>query len=207
MPSEIERKFLIKPTAWKPATRGIEYRQGYLSSVKARVVRVRIAGEKAFLAIKGATQKLSRLEFEYPIPMAHAATMLGQLCERPLIEKTRYQQIVGSHTWEIDVFHGDNHGLIVAEVEVSSETEAFERPSWVAEEVSGDPRYFNDNLIMNPFKAWGTTRAKKAKRIKPPRRVAKTAGAKKSSFKHASKRKSPRRRRERARRDRSSPSV
>jgi len=106
------------------------------------------------------------------------------------------QQTVGSHTWEIDVFHGDNDGLIVAEVEVSSETEAFVRPSWVAEEVSGDPRYFNNNLIMNPFKAWGTTRAKTAKRIKPPRRVAKTAGAKKSSFKHASKRKSPRRRRE-----------
>src|ERR1700730_18483772 len=124
MPSEIERKFLIKPTAWKPATRGIEYRQGYLSSVKDRVVRVRIAGEKAFLTIKGATQNLSRLELEYPIPMAHAATMLGQLCERPLIKKTGYQQIVGSHTWEI---------------------EAFERPSWVAEEVSGDPRYFNNN--------------------------------------------------------------
>ena len=155
MATEIERKFLIEPAAWKPSTSGVIYRQGYLSSVKERVVRVRIAGDKALLTIKGVSQNLSRLEFEYPILMDDAIMMLDQLCERPLIEKTRYRQTVGSHTWEIDVFHGDNEGLILAEVEVSSETEAFERPSWVAEEVSGDPRYFNNNLVMSPFEAWG----------------------------------------------------
>jgi adenylate cyclase len=111
---EIERKFLIKPAAWKPATLGVTYRQGYLSSVNERVVRVRVAGENAFLTIKGIAQNLSRLEFEYPISMVDATTMLDELCERPLIEKTRYQQVVGSHTGEIDVFHGDNDGLIVA---------------------------------------------------------------------------------------------
>ena len=81
--------------------------------------------------------------------------MLDQLCERPLIEKTRYRQTVGGHIWEIDVFNGDNDGLIVAEIELSSETETFERPYWVAEEISGDPRYFNNNLVVNPFKVWG----------------------------------------------------
>jgi adenylate cyclase len=136
-------------------TPGVSYRQGYLSSVNERVVRVRMAGDKAFLTIKGATLSLSRIEFDYPIPMADAAEMLDRLCERPLIEKTRYRQTVGGHIWEIDVFNGDNDGLIVAEIELSSETETFERPDWVAEEVSGDPRYFNNNLVVNPFKNWG----------------------------------------------------
>jgi adenylate cyclase len=154
MAKEIERKFLIKSGLWKPVTPGVACRQGYLSSVNERVVRVRMAGDKAFLTIKGITQSLSRLEFEYLISMADAAAMLDQLCECPLIEKTRYQQTVGGHLWEIDVFHGDNDGLVVAEIELSSETENFERPYWVAEEVSGDPRYFNNNLAVNPFKTW-----------------------------------------------------
>jgi adenylate cyclase len=155
MAKEIERKFLVKSDMWKPVTPGVTYRQGYLSSVNERVVRVRIAGDKAFLTIKGITQGLSRLEFEYSIPMADAAVMLDQLCQHPLIEKTRYRQTVGGHIWEIDVFHGDNDGLVVAEIEVSSETETFECPSWAAEEVTGNLRYFNNNLAVNPFKAWG----------------------------------------------------
>jgi adenylate cyclase len=155
MAKEIERKFLVKSGVWKPVTPGLTYRQGYLSSVNERVVRVRVAGDKAFLTIKGINLSLSRLEFEYPVPAADAAEMLDQLCERPLIEKTRYQQTVGGHIWEIDVFSGDNDGLIIAEIELSSEMETFERACWVAEEVSGDPRYFNNNLVLNPFKAWG----------------------------------------------------
>jgi CYTH domain-containing protein len=155
MAKEIERKFLIKSGVWKPVTPGLTYRQGYLSSVNERVVRVRVAGDKAFLTIKGITQSLSRLEFEYPIPMADAVVMLDQLCEPPLIEKTRYRETVGGHIWEIDVFHGHNDGLIVAEIELSSETDTFDRPQWVGEEVSNDPRYFNNNLAVNPFKVWG----------------------------------------------------
>jgi adenylate cyclase len=156
MAKEIERKFLIKSDVWKPVTPGVTYRQRYLSSVNERVVRIRMTGDKAFLTIKGITKSLSRLEFEYLIPMADAVVMLDQLCERPLIEKTRYRQTVGGHVWEIDVFHGDNDGLIVAEIELSSETETFDRPHWVAEEVSDDPHYFNNNLAMNPFKVWGS---------------------------------------------------
>jgi adenylate cyclase len=154
MATEIERKFLVHSGKWKPVTPGLLYRQGYLSSVKERVVRVRIAGEKAYFTVKGISENLSRLEFEYPIPLLDAAMMLDKLCERPLIEKTRHREIVGSHTWEIDVFHGENNGLVLAEVEVASETETFERPSWLAQEVSGDPRYFNNNLVRYPFRTW-----------------------------------------------------
>jgi adenylate cyclase len=115
MANEIERKFLIKSGVWKPVTPGLTYRQGYLSPVNERVVRVRMAGDKAFLTIKGIAQSLSRLEFEYPIPMADAVVMLDQLCESPPIEKRRYRQTVGGHIWEIDVFHGDNEGLTLGD--------------------------------------------------------------------------------------------
>lgn len=155
MAQEIERKFLVKTALWTPAAPGIDFRQGYLSTVKERVVRVRLAGEKGFLTIKGITRGLSRMEFEYPIPAADAARMLDELCERPLIEKTRFKERLGRHTWEIDVFHGDNDGLVLAEIELGSEGEAFERPDWVGEEVSADPRYFNNNLAEHPFKTWG----------------------------------------------------
>ena len=158
MASEIERKFLIKPDVWKPTTQGVHYRQGFLSSANERVVRVRIAGDNAFLTIKGIIQGVTRLEFEYPIPFSDAVAMLDKLCKHPLIEKTRYRQTVGRHIWEVDVFHGDNEGLAIAEIELSSETEAFERPSWIAKEVSGDPRYFNNNLAVNPFKLWRRAR-------------------------------------------------
>jgi adenylate cyclase len=115
MAVEIERKFLVNREIWKPEDDGVLYRQGYLSNIIERVVRVRIAGKEAFLTIKGRSNKFSRLEFEYPIPSADAEIQLDCLCERPLIKKTRYEQKVGDHVWVIDVFHGDNEGLLVAE--------------------------------------------------------------------------------------------
>ena len=154
MPQEIERKYLVRLQHWEPTTAGALYQQGYLSSVKERVVRVRIAGEQAYLTIKGLMHGVTRLEFEYAIPVSDAATMLDLLCERPLIEKTRYREAFGGMTWEIDVFHGDNEGLVVAEVEVTAESEPVQAPPWLGREVSSDPRYLNSNLISIPYKNW-----------------------------------------------------
>ena len=154
MAKEIEHKYLVRPGAWQPADAGVRYRQGYLSAVKERVVRVRTAGGKGYLTIKGLTRGLSRSEFEYEIPAAEADLMLDGLCERPLIEKTRHRERHGAHTWEIDVFHGDNEGLVLAEVEVASEAEKVDLPAWAGEEVSDDPRYFNNNLIAHPYRNW-----------------------------------------------------
>lgn len=117
-------------------------------------MRIRLAGSDAFLTVKGITRGRSRLEFEYAIPSADAAQMLDELCERPLIEKTRFKEKVGQHTWEIDVFQGDNAGLTLAEVELDNESEKFEMPTWLGDEVSADPRYFNNNLSKTPFKLW-----------------------------------------------------
>lgn len=155
MAVEIERKFLVDLGAWRPQGPGVLYRQGYLSPQKERAVRVRIAGDEAFLTIKGTAEKFTRLEFEYPIPLDDAAILLERLCERPLVEKTRHKEMFGDRLWEIDVFHGENEGLILAEIEVSAEDETFERPPWTGKEVSEDPRYFNVNLSANPFKNWG----------------------------------------------------
>jgi CYTH domain-containing protein len=152
MAHEIEHKYLVKD--WKPTAAGVLYRQGYLSSVKERVVRVRIAGAEAFLTVKGPTHGVTRLEFEYAIPVPDAATMLDLLCEHPLIEKTRYREAFAGRTWEIDVFHGDNDGLVVAEVEVADESDPVQPPPWLGREVSNDPRYFNSNLSSNPYKNW-----------------------------------------------------
>jgi adenylate cyclase len=151
---EIERKFLVDQGLWKPESEGIRYRQGYLSVQPERVVRVRVAGDQARLTLKGASERLSRLEFEYPIPMDDATILLERMCLRPLIEKTRYRRPFGKHVWEIDVFHGDNAGLIVAEIEISDEAEDFERPPWIGEDVSDDPRYLNANLAVRPFRSW-----------------------------------------------------
>ena len=120
MAKEIERKYLVAGAAWKAVATGTLTRQGYLSSVKERTVRVRIAGGKGFLTIKGVNKGVTRTEFEYPIPTDDAAAMLDGLCERPLIEKTRFVVPVGGYTWEVDEFHGENDGLVVAEVEVRS---------------------------------------------------------------------------------------
>jgi adenylate cyclase len=150
---EIERKFLVTGTAYRTATAGVLTRQGYLSRVPGRTVRVRIAGNQGFLTVKGKSQGLSRAEFEYAIPVEDAAALL-ELCEKPLIEKTRYRIPFGAHTWEVDEFHGANAGLVVAEVELESAAEEPALPPWVGREVSGDARYVNANLVKKPFSTW-----------------------------------------------------
>jgi adenylate cyclase len=153
MPKEIERKFRVDP-AWKPPGDGAAFEQGYLSSVAERTVRVRTEGDKAKLTIKGKTTGVSRSEFEYPIPVDDARTMLDELCEQPVIKKRRHVVMHAGKKWEVDVFGGDNDGLVIAELELASEDEAFETPEWVREEVSHDPRYYNSNLVKSPFKSW-----------------------------------------------------
>lgn len=154
MGKEIERKFLLKGDAWRALARGTAYRQGYLNSAKERTVRIRTVGDKAFLTIKGITVGNTRAEYEYPIPFDECNAMLDSLAEKPIIEKNRYKIPVGDLTWEIDEFFGENQGLIVAEVELTSEEQTFDKPAWVGDEVSGDPRYFNSNLIKHPFTRW-----------------------------------------------------
>lgn len=154
MAKEIERKFLVKGDAWRKLATGTHYRQGYLSTVKERTVRVRTIADKGFLTIKGISVGATRAEFEYVIPVEEANAMLDHLCERPLIEKVRYKINYDNHTWEVDEFEGENQGLIFAEIELKDENEAFQIPQWIGEEVTGDPRYFNSNLIKNPFTKW-----------------------------------------------------
>lgn len=154
MAKEIERKFLVKDEEFKNLAKGVNYRQGYLSTVKERTVRVRTTDSEGFLTIKGITVGASRAEYEYKIPAADANEMLDNLCEKPIVEKNRYKIAAGKHTWEIDEFLGANLGLIVAEIELGAEDEKFEKPSWIGEEVTGDPKYFNSNLIKNPFSKW-----------------------------------------------------
>ena len=157
MAKEIERKFLVNQELWQAQDAGIHFKQGYLSTQKERVVRVRIEGSIAKLTIKGATTGITRAEFEYTIPLEDAATLLDQLCEQPLIDKHRHKEVHGGKIWEIDVFHGLNAGLVIAEIELSSEDEAFETPAWAIREVSSDPRYYNSNLLKHPFSAWEKT--------------------------------------------------
>lgn len=154
MAHEIERKFLIKNEEWRKLTRGILYRQGYLSTIPERTVRVRVVGENGYLTVKGLTKGLTRVEFEYEIPLLDANQMLDQLCERPIIEKLRHKLDFAGFTWEIDEYLGENQGLIIAEVELDDEKDYLELPSWVGEEVSDDPKYFNASLVTNPFHKW-----------------------------------------------------
>lgn len=154
MPREIERKFRVKGDAWRSAGAGTLYRQGYLSTVPERTVRVRVAGQKGLLTVKGINRGAVRLEFEYEIPLADAHQLLDELCERPLIEKTRYTVDFGGLAWEVDEFAGENAGLIIAEIELDDENREIELPEWAGEEVTGDPRYYNANLIRNPYRRW-----------------------------------------------------
>ncbi len=153
MGKEIERKFLVAKDTWRKGS-GTKYCQGYLNSAKERTVRVRTVKDKGYLTIKGITIDASRLEFEYEIPIKEADEMLHKLCEKPLIEKNRHKVEHGNLVWEIDEFFGKNEGLVVAEVELQSVDQEIERPEWLGEEVTGDPRYFNSNLIQNPFTKW-----------------------------------------------------
>jgi adenylate cyclase len=153
---EIERKFLVISDVFKSAVlRQNHIAQGYLSSVAERTVRVRIKGEKGYLTIKGKTNEsgLSRFEWEKEIPVTEAKELL-QLCEKGVIEKIRYEIQVGQHIFEVDEFYGENKGLIMAEVELQSETETFETPIWLGEEVTNDNRYYNSYLSQHPFASW-----------------------------------------------------
>ena len=160
MATEIERKFLLTSDRWREnADDGVVMRQGYLTGSspghkQKSSVRVRIAGDKANLNIKSATLGITRQEYEVGIPLAEANEILDTLVEGPLIEKTRYHVRHGEHTWEVDVFAGDNQGLVVAEIELSDPGESFEKPDWLGEEVSDDARYYNVCLVTHPFKKW-----------------------------------------------------
>ena len=155
MATEIERKFLLKDDSWKEfSDEGTKYSQGYLVGSEEASVRVRVQGERAFLNMKSATIDITRQEFEYEIPLNEAIEMLNNLCDKPLISKTRYHVKIDKHLWEIDVFDGDNNGLIVAEIELKNEDEFFSKPDWLGEEVSDDARYYNTCLVKHPFKDW-----------------------------------------------------
>jgi len=152
---EIERKFLVRSEAWRTEARcATRMRQGYLNHEQHCSVRVRIAGDSAWLNLKGVTIGAQRLEFDYPIPLADAHRMLDTLTCKPLIEKTRHLVDVGGHTWEVDVFEGANAGLVVAEIELDDPDEPFEKPAWVGEEVTHDPRYYNTCLASHPYRDW-----------------------------------------------------
>lgn len=155
MATEIERKFLVIDDSWRAAAApGVRMRQGYLTGGEASSIRVRVQGAEAFLNIKGATLGVRRREYEYAIPPHDAEELLDQFCVGPLIKKVRYDVKYADHLWEVDVFEGDNAGLIVAEIELDSEDELFEKPAWAGDEVSHDPRYYNVCLVKNPYKNW-----------------------------------------------------
>lgn len=152
---EIERKFLVINDNWRSLAQGKVYRQGYISTNnKMTTVRVRMIGEQAYLTIKSKTEGISRQEFEYPIPLEDSKIMLDTLCDRPLIEKIRYQINHDNLIWEIDEFQGENQGLIIAEVELENENQIVNLPDWVGKEVSDDPKYYNVNLTKYPYQTW-----------------------------------------------------
>lgn len=151
---EIERKFLVSGDGWRQqASSQTRFSQGYLSRDPARTVRVRIAGDAAFLTIKGATTGATRAEFEYAVPLADAQQLLA-MSDGPVVEKVRHLCVVDGMTWEVDEFLGANAGLVVAEIELQSEEQAFARPAWLGDEVTGDARYVNANLAVRPFESW-----------------------------------------------------
>jgi adenylate cyclase len=154
---EIERKFLVEKRDWSSLAEGKICRQGYLSVLDSTVVRIRIIGDEAFLTVKGPDPGSGRREFEYEIPVKDATEMLVELCEKPVIEKARHRIPYAGHTWEVDVFHGDNEGLVLAEVEVDRTDEVVELPPWVSREVTGDHRYNNTWLVKHPFRTWERT--------------------------------------------------
>lgn len=151
---EIERKFLVDASQWHPTTSGEKLIQGYLSTDKDRVVRVRVKGEKAFLTIKGRSEGITRTEMEYEIPVNDALVLLEMCLDNPVV-KIRYKEELDGKIWEIDVFEEQNTGLLLAEVELENENEKVKIPSWAVDEVSTDERYFNAYLSKHPFTRWG----------------------------------------------------
>jgi adenylate cyclase len=155
MAREVERKFLLADESWRAqVSRSVPMRQGYLAGNARASVRVRIQGGEAYLNIKSARLGVEREEFEYPVPVADAERMLSALAAGPVLTKTRHYAPYGEHTWEIDEFHGDNAGLVVAEIELGEPDEAFARPPWLGREVSDDPRYYSVNLVTHPYSRW-----------------------------------------------------
>lgn len=154
-PLEIERKFLIVSDGWRSQVEGLPKRlsQGYLCSDARKSVRVRIAGERATVTVKGAREGITRLELQYDIPVRDAELMLA-LCERPLIDKTRYIVRHDGMKWEVDIFHAENEGLMVAEIELEREDQPVNLPDWVGQEVSHEARYYNSCLVKNPYSTW-----------------------------------------------------
>lgn len=156
MAVEVERKFLVVGDGWRSAvTSATRIVQGYLAQTDSATVRVRVKGERGFITIKGPSQGISRSEFEYEVPRDDALAMLDAMAQGPVIDKVRHLVPVGGHTWEVDVFAGDNAPLVMAEVELSAPDEAFVRPDWAGQDVSDDPRYFNVNLARDPYSRWG----------------------------------------------------
>jgi adenylate cyclase len=155
MGTEIERKFLVVGDEWRAGVVSATHIvQGYLAWTASATVRVRIKGDEAFLTVKGSTQGISRSEFEYPVPVDDAGRMLADMAQGPVIDKVRHLIPVGAHTWELDVFAGDNEGLVMAEVELAEPDEVFTLPAWAGREVSDDPRYYNVNLAAHPYREW-----------------------------------------------------
>ena len=155
MATEIERKFLVTNDSWRQqVTQKMTLKQGYFGAAKKASIRIRVSGDTANINIKSATLDIVRKEYEVPIPLDDAEEMLNDLCERPIIEKVRYHVPIGKHVWEIDEFSGDNQGLLVAEIELSTPDEDFEKPDWLGDDVSLDERYYNVCLVKNPYKNW-----------------------------------------------------
>jgi len=155
MPIEIERKFLLANNNWREqVSSSHRIRQGYMGEIDKASVRIRVQGKKANINIKSATLSMRRMEYEYEIPLDEALEMLDQLCKQPQVDKTRYIVEQGKFKWEIDEFYAENEGLLVAEIELEDENEVFEKPQWLGEEVTEDPRYYNVNLIKHPYKNW-----------------------------------------------------
>lgn len=154
MPLEIERKFLVDTRRLGNLPDGKRYRQGYLPTAGKISVRARICDDAAWLTIKGETIGATRQEYEYPIPVSDAEGMLDSLCAGSIIDKVRHLVEHAGHTWEVDIFAGDNTGLVIAEVELEAEDETVELPDWITGEVTQDPRYYNANLVTNPYCNW-----------------------------------------------------
>lgn len=154
MPLEIERKYLLKNNRWKGLAEGVLYKQGYLFDTMGRSARIRIVGDQAFLTIKAARAGIVRDEYEYAIPLSDAVEMMENHCNDEVIEKKRYKITYNNKVWEVDEFFGKNHGLIIAEIELSDASDNIDKPDWVGKEVSNDSKYFNTNLIKNPYCNW-----------------------------------------------------
>jgi adenylate cyclase len=151
---EIERKFLVNGYDFKHGIEPVHIRQGFISTHKEHVIRIRTCGQKAFITLKSSGSGITRKEYEYEIPYRDAAKLFETFCLKPLIEKNRYPITYKGAKWDVDEFLGVNQGLVLAEIELDSENESFEKPPWLGEEVTGDPRYYNARLAVKPYTSW-----------------------------------------------------